>query len=293
MPPHPWGDTLGYPSPMGATPEVRLSDGTRLPALGMGTWRMGERPGEAAREARALVEGIDQGLGLIDTAEMYADGRAETVVARAIAGRRDRVFLVSKVLPQNAGRTAAVSACERSLARLGTDHLDLYLLHWRGRVPLAETLEAFERLVQAGKIRRWGVSNFDVEDLDDLAAAGGRPAVNQILYHLAERGPETAVLPRMARDASRVMAYSPLDEGRLVMSAALGAIAREAGTAPATLALAWLLAQPGVITIPKAVRTGHRREVRAAADFVIDRGLRERLEAAFPRPPRRTPLAML
>lgn len=278
---------------MGAIPEVRLNDGTRVPALGMGTWRMGERPGEADREARALVEGIEQGLGLIDTAEMYADGGAEAVVARAIAGRRDRVFLVSKVLPQNAGRTATVSACERSLARLGTDHLDLYLLHWRGRIPLAETLEAFERLVRAGKIRRWGVSNFDVEDLDDLAAGGGRPAANQILYHLAERGPEIAVVPRAAQDGSVVMAYSPLDEGRLVASVALREIAHAAGIAPATLALAWLLAQPGVITIPKAVRPGHRREVRAAADIVFDPGVRERLEAAFPRPRRRTPLAML
>lgn len=280
---------------MRTIPRIVLSDGTEVPALGLGTWRMGEAGGSRAAEARALVHGIESGLALIDTAEMYGDGGAEEVVGDAIAGRRDRVFVVSKVLPQNAGRKAAIAACERSLARLRTDFLDVYLLHWRGRVPLAETVEAFERLVRDGKIRRWGVSNFDIEDLDELSRAGAssRCVVNQILYHLAERGPEAGVLPRMARDGCTAMAYSPLDQGRLLRSPKLAAIARVVGAEPVTLAIAWLLAQPDVIVIPKAGRIDHVSAIRSAADTVLDTLTLARLDAAFPAPTRRTPLAML
>ena len=189
---------MGYAPGVSTIPPVTFADGTRVPALGLGTWRMGERGGSRAGEVAALRRGFDLGHTLVDTAEMYADGGAEEVVGQAIAGRREGVFVVSKVYPHNAGRQAAVKACERSLSRLATDRIDLYLLHWRGDVPLAETVEAFERLKQDGKIVRWGVSNFDVDDLDELAGIrqGAACATDQVLYHLGERGIEMGVLPR-------------------------------------------------------------------------------------------------
>ena len=284
-----------YAADMRRIPGVTLKDGTGVPALGLGTWRMGEARATRAAEVRALVHGIELGLALVDTAEMYGDGGAEEVVGDAIAGRRDRVFVVSKVLPQNAGRRATITACERSLARLRTDRLDLYLLHWRGGIPLVETVEAFERLVRDGKIRRWGVSNFDVGDLHDLARTGHHEAcvANQILYHLAQRGPEAGVLRGMAHDQIVAMAYSPFDQGRLLESKPLAAIARDAGTTAPTLAIAWLLTRPEVIAVPKAARIGHVDAIRAAIDFDLDPRVLEKLDAAFPPPQRPTPLAML
>lgn len=280
---------------MSSVPRVRLADGSRVPALGLGTWRMGERPGSRAAEVAALRHGFDLGLTLVDTAEMYADGGSEAVVGEAIAGRRDDVFVVSKVYPHNAGRKAAIAACERSLARLAIERLDLYLLHWRGDVPLAETVDAFERLKRAGKIARWGVSNFDVDDLDELAALpeGRACAANQVLYHLAERGIERGALPRCRDWPMPVMAYSPFDEGRLLKNAALARIAREAGTSPATLALAWLASHDDVIAIPKASRVEHVDAIAAAARFALAQDVVEALDRAFPPPRKRTPLSMI
>ena len=216
-------------------PTVRLPDGREMPALGMGTWHMGERHRRRAREIAALQAGIDAGLTLIDTAEMYGDGGAEEVIAQAIAGRRDDVFIVSKVYPHNAGLRRAIDACERSLQRLRTDRIDLYLLHWRGRVPLAETVDAFERLRSQGKIMNWGVSNFDTADIDELLAVpnGTRCAVNQVLYHLAERGVEWSLVPRCHKLGIGVMAYSPFGEGPLLHDERLQRIAHAIHVTPA------------------------------------------------------------
>jgi len=231
-----------------AMPKVTFADGARVPALGLGTWKMGEHRRTHAREVAALREGIELGMTLVDTAEMYGDGGAEKVVGEAIAGRRDDVFIVSKVYPHNAGARAAVAACERSLRRLGTDRLDLYLLHWRGSVLLSETVAAFERLRTDGKIVRWGVSNFDVADLDELLALpdGRRCATNQVLYHLGERGIEWQLLDRCRALKMPVMAYSPVGQGALLSNRKLVAIARAVDATPAQVALAWLLARPGV-----------------------------------------------
>lgn len=280
---------------MAGIPTVAFPDGTRVPALGLGTWKMGERSGSRRAEVDALVHGFELGLTLVDTAEMYADGGAEEVVGRALAGRRDRIFVVSKVHPHNAGRRAAIAACERSLARLGVDRIDLYLLHWRGQVPLAETVEAFERLGRDGKIARWGVSNLDVDDLDELAAVprGRGCAADQVLYHLAERGIERGVLPHCRAWPMPVIAYSPFDEGRLLDHPELARIAKAAGTGAASLALAWLIAHDGVIAIPKAARRAHVDAIRAAADVVITPQIAAALDRAFPPPRRRTPLAMV
>jgi len=276
-------------------PTVTFADGARVPALGMGTWKMGERPAARRAEVDALVHGFDLGLALVDTAEMYAEGGAEEVVGRALAGRRDRVFVVSKVYPHNAGRRSAIAACERSLGRLRVDRIDLYLLHWRGRIPLAETVEAFETLRRDGKIARWGVSNLDVDDLDELAgvAQGRACAADQVLFHLRERGIERGVLPRCRAWPMPVIAYSPFDEGRLLDDPDLVRIARDAGTAPATLALAWAIAHDDVIAIPKAATRAHVDAIRAAADFRITPALSSALDRAFPPPRKRTPLAML
>jgi len=274
---------------------VAFADGVRVPALGMGTWKMGERPEARRSEVDALVHGFDVGLTLVDTAEMYAEGGAEEVVGRALAGRRDRVFVVTKVYPHNAGRKAAIAACERSLARLAIDRIDLYLLHWRGRIPLAETVEAFEKLRRDGKIARWGVSNLDVDDLDELAGVprGAACAADQVLFHLGERGIERGVLPRCRAWPMPVIAYSPFDEGRLLDHPDLVRIARQAGTTPATLALARLIAHDDVIAIPKAARRAHVDAIRAAAEFTIAPDIGAALDHAFPPPRRRTPLAML
>jgi diketogulonate reductase-like aldo/keto reductase len=280
---------------MPSIPRVALADGVTVPALGLGTWKMGERPERRDAEVAALRHGFDLGLTLVDTAEMYADGRSEEVVARAINGRRDEIFVVSKVYPHNAGRRSAIAACERSLKRLRIDRLDLYLLHWRGDIPLAETVEAFERLKRDGKVARWGVSNFDVGDLDELAGlSGGRTcAADQVLYHLAERGIEKGVLPHARAWPMAVMAYSPFDEGRLLKHPDLLRIARDVQAAPATLALAWLASHDGVIAIPKAARIEHVDAIRAAADLRLTPDVLAALERAFPAPKRRTRLAMI
>ena len=274
---------------------VALADGTRAPALGLGTWRLGERAGRLDDEVAALRHGFDRGLTLVDTAEMYADGGSEEVVGRALAGRRDEIFVVSKVYPHRAGRRSAIAACEKSLARLGIESLDLYLLHWRGDIPLVETVEAFERLRRDGKIARWGVSNFDVDDLDELAALdrGSACAANQVLYHLAERGIERGALPRCRAWPMPVMAYSPFDEGRLLKHPDLARIAREAGTSAATLALAWLVAHDDVIAIPKAAEISHVDAIAAAVDFKLSDDIARALDRAFPPPKRRTRLAMI
>ncbi len=247
---------------------------------------MGERRVEAAREVAALGVGLDLGMTLIDTAEMYGDGGAEEIVGAAIASRRDQVVVVSKVYPHNAGRKSALAACERSLRRLRTDRIDLYLLHWPGRIPLAETLDAFERLRAAGKILRWGVSNFDRDAMRALAALpeGRHCATNQVLYHLGERGIEWDLLPWMRERRMPVMAYSPLGQGALLRSRKLAAVASRHGATPAQLALAWLLCAPDVIAIPASADNRHVRANRAAADIALDVATRKALDVAFPAP---------
>ena len=276
-------------------PSVLLPDGAHVPALGLGTWTMGEDRARARQEAAALSLGLDLGMTLVDTAEMYADGHAEEVAARAIAGRRDGVFVVSKVYPHNAGRKSAISACERSLRRLSTDRLDLYLLHWRGSIPLAETVGAFERLRADGKILRWGVSNFDTAAMRELfeLAEGRHCATNQVLYHLAERGIEWELLPWMRERRMPVMAYSPLGQGVLLRKPKLAAIASRVGATPAQVALRWLLRSPDVVAIPESADPLHVRANRAAVSVELDaRSLRE-IDAAFPPPTGPTTLAVI
>ncbi len=275
--------------------QVTFPDGTRVPALGLGTWRMGERRGDAAREVAALRYGLDLGMTLIDTAEMYGDGGAEAVVARAIAGRRDAAFIVSKVYPHNAGKKSAIAACERSLARLNTDRIDLYLLHWRGNIPLAETVDAFERLRKAGRIVRWGVSNFDVDDMEELLALpdGAHCASNQVLYNLTQRGIEWRLLQWCREHAIPVMAYSPVGEGELVVNRKLATVAASLRVTPAQLALAWTIREPNVIAIPKSSNPRHLDDNRATAAVHLSPAIRASLDAAFPPPARARPLAVL
>lgn len=282
-------------APLQPLHRVAFPDGTTVPALGQGTWTMGERRTRATREVAALTLGVDLGMTLIDTAEMYGDGGAEKVVARAIGARRDEVFVVSKVYPHNAGRKSAISACERSLARLGIERLDLYLLHWRGRVPLAETIDAFERLRADGKIARWGVSNFAADDMRELFAlpAGRHCAANQVLYHLGARGIEWELLSWMREHALPLIAYSPLGKGALVRDRKLAKIAKGIGAAPAAVALAWLLRHPGMIAIPESADLDHVRANRAAARLALGAQELAQLEAAFPPPAGPTPLAVI
>jgi diketogulonate reductase-like aldo/keto reductase len=280
---------------MKAIRTLPLRDGRPIPVLGQGTWRMGERTGDRAREVAALKLGFDLGLTLFDTAEMYGEGGAEEVLAHVLAGRRDQAYVVSKVYPHNASRKGTIAACERSLARLGTGRIDLYLLHWRGRHPLAETVRAFEQLRADGKIGAWGVSNFDVDDMDELFAVpdGDRCAVNQVLYNVAHRGIEWDLLPSCREREVAVMAYCPLDEGgRLLGSKAMKAIAARHAATPAQIALAWLLAQDRVAAIPKATREEHVRANRAAADIVLTKADLAEIDAAFPPPSRKQPLAI-
>ncbi len=274
---------------------VRARSGAVLPALGMGTWMMGEVPSRRRAEVAALRLGLDLGLSLVDTAEMYADGRAEEIVGEAMAGRRDEVFLVSKVLPHNASLEGTLAAARRSLRRLGTDHLDLYLLHWPGPHPLEQTLEAFQRLRRDGLIRHYGLSNFDA---DEMAAAAALPggegiAANQILYNLERRGPEQRLIPDCAARGVAVMAYSPLEQGRLPRTGALDVVARRHGVTPAQAALAWVLRLEGVAAIPKAADPQHVRDNAAAAGLRLDAADLARLDAAFPAPDGDLPLEML
>ena len=273
---------------------VKFPSGAEVPALGQGTWKMGESTRSRAAEVAALRLGLDLGLTLIDTAEMYADGGAEEVVREAIEGRRAAVYLVGKVLPSNASRAGTIAACEASLRRLGTDRLDLYLLHWRGRVPLEETVAAFEWLVAQGKILDWGVSNFDVDDEEDLAAAGGSAvAANQVLYNLSSRGPDFDLLPVLADRGIPLMAYSPVGQGDLTADPRLDAVATRHGVTPAQVALAWTLRHPNVISIPKATGAGHVRDNRAALDIMLTAADLAELDAAFPPPRRKVPLEMI
>jgi len=273
---------------------LRLRDGTEIPRLGQGTWRMGEDPTERAEEVAALRTGLDLGLTLIDTAEMYGEGGAEEVVADAIQGRRDEVFLVSKVYPHNASRRGLPQALDRSLKRLRVERLDLYLLHWRGSVPLTETVEAMERARAAGKIARWGVSNLDVDDLLELEAALPDCATDQVLLNLEHRGAEFDLLPFCATQEMPVMAYSPVGQGgSLLRHPVLVQLAAARGATPAQLALAWTLSLPNVVSIPKAATLAHVRDNAAAAEIVFTPEEVAALDAAFPPPQRKRPLAML
>ncbi len=269
-----------------------LPDGGRIPVLGLGTWIMGESRNRAAAETAALKLGLELGLTLIDTAEMYGNGGAEEVVRAAIAGkRRDELFLVSKVLPQNASRKGTIRSCEASLKRLGTDYLDLYLLHWRGSVPVTETVAAFEELKAAGKIRRWGVSNFDLAEM--TALDGSAVATNQVLYNLSRRGIEWELLPWCRERQIPIMAYSPLEQGRILANKTLLRLARARGVSAAQLALAWVLSRDGVIAIPKASHPDHVREIRAALDLAPGAEELAALDSAFPPPQGRGELEML
>lgn len=274
---------------------VELGGGERVPVLGLGTWRMGERKRDRDDEIAALHLGLDLGFRLIDTAELYGSGEAETIVADAIAGHRDDVYLVSKVMPQNASRRGTVAACEQSLKRLKTDRLDLFLLHWQGSVPLAETIEAFLALEKAGKIRAYGVSNFDTADMERAVTLTGGDgiATNQVLYNLARRGIEKELLPWQRKREIPLMAYSPLDQGRLLRNRTLIDLARERGVSPATLALAWVLREKAVFAVVKATSPDHVRDNFAAAHLALSAEECAALDRAFPPPKRRTPLEIL
>jgi diketogulonate reductase-like aldo/keto reductase len=274
---------------------VELRTGERIPQLGLGTWHMGERGSSRPAEAKAVRAAVDLGVTLIDTAEMYGEGGAEEVVAEAVAGIRDQVFIVSKVYPHNASRKGAIAACERSLKRLCTDRIDLYLLHWRGSHPLADTVAAFEQLKAAGKIRHWGVSNFDTDDMQELRALpnGGNCASNQVLYHLGSRGIDFDLIGASAAHKETVMAYSPLGQGAILRNPALAKVAGKHGVSPAAIAIAWTMRHPHVISIPKAAGLAHVKENAAAADLELDATDLADLDAAFPPPRRKMPLGML
>ena len=274
---------------------VELPGGERVPAFGLGTWGLGETPARRAEELATLRLGLDLGATLVDTAEMYGDGRSEELVGEAIRGRRDEVFLVSKVFPHNASRRGVVEACERSLRRLGTDRIDLYLLHWRGSVPFAETIAGFHALLQAGKIRHFGVSNLDLDDLEAWCrVAGGEAlATNQLLYNLCRRGIEWDLLPWMAGRRLPLMAYSPIEQARLLSDPKLAGFASRNGMTPAQAALAWLLAREDVVVIP---RTAHRERLReniGALAHRLDAAQLAELDALFPPPRGARPLEML
>ncbi len=266
-----------------------------MPRLGMGTWHMGEDGRDRAAEVAALRQGLDLGMALVDTAEMYGNGGAERVVGEAIRGRREDVFLVSKFYPHHASRRKLAAACEASLGRLRVETIDLYLLHWRGSVPFAETVEALERLEREGKIRRWGVSNLDVADVEELVgiAGEGRVAANQVLYNLARRGVEFDLLPWCAHHGVPVMAYSPLDEGALAGHRTLASAAARLGATAAQVAVAWLLRRPEVVVIPKASRMEHVRDNARCADIVLDAETIAALERAFPPPNGKQPLQVI
>jgi diketogulonate reductase-like aldo/keto reductase len=274
---------------------VTLPSGERIPALGMGTWMIGEDRSTRAEEIATLQRGIDLGMTLIDTAEMYGEGAAERLVGEAIKGRREQVFLVSKVYPHNASLAGTAAACERSLKRLGVDRLDLYLLHWRGSVPLSETVEAFERLREQGKIRHWGVSNLDPVDMKELVGlpGGEQVAANQVLYNLSRRGIEWELLPRCAARGIPVMAYSPIEQARLLDHRGLRTLAGALGVTPAQLALAWLLRRQQIVAIPKASTRAHLEENFAALQCTLDSSALAELDRLFPPPRRATPLEML
>ena len=277
-----------------AIAQITLAGGETVPALGQGTWMMGEGRHSRAEEVRALQLGLDLGMTLIDTAEMYADGAAEEIAGEAIAGRREEVFVVSKVLPQHASRTGTIAACDKSLKRLKIETIDLYLLHWRGAHALVDTIAGFEALQQAGKIRHWGVSNFDVRDMEDVFAAGGAAcAANQVLYNLMRRGIEFDLAGWSAAHGMPIMAYSPIEQGLLARNRALADIAARHEASPAQIALAFVLSRPNVIAIPKAGSGAHVRDNRAAAEIVLTADDFAELDAAFPPPHHKASLAMI
>jgi diketogulonate reductase-like aldo/keto reductase len=274
---------------------ISLPSGQTIAALGMGTWCMGESSAQRQREVAALRHGIDLGMTLIDTAEMYGEGGAEEVVGEAIAPNRSSVFLVSKVYPHNASRQGTIAACERSLKRLKTDYLDLYLLHWRGSVPLAETLDALHTLKQAGKIREYGVSNFDLDDMEEAVVLkhGDGIATNQVLYNLMRRGVEWDLLPWSRQNKIPIMAYSPVEQGRLLNHRALQTLAEQHGVTSAQIAIAWLLHQPQVIVIPKSSTTTHVEQNYAALNLQLSTEDLAYLDDAFPAPQKKAALQML
>ncbi|QIB36290.1 aldo/keto reductase [Ancylobacter pratisalsi] len=275
--------------------KVVLPGGEKVPALGIGTWMMGERSSARKDEIESVRLGVELGMTLVDTAEMYGDGACESFLGEALAGLRDKVFLVSKVYPQNASRAGVVAACERSLKRLKTEQIDLYLLHWRGGVPLAETIIGFEHLKTAGKIRHWGVSNFDTDDMNELyqTPGGESCAVNQVLYNLTRRGPEWDLLPWLEEHEVPLMAYSPIEQGRIKTAGVLSDIAAKHNAKPFQIALAWALRSPNNIVIPKASRPVHMRENAGARDIALDADDFAALDAAFPPPGRKRSLEML
>lgn len=266
-----------------------------MPRLGQRTWNMGDDRARRAEEIAALRAGIEFGLTLIDSAEMYGDGRSETLVGEALAGLREKVFLVTKVLPSNASRKGVTRSCEASLKRLQTDRVDLYLLHWSSSYPLEETVRGFEDLLAAGKIRAWGVSNLDLGEMTQLVALPGGQAcaTNQVLYNLTRRGIEFELLPWSQKNGIPVMAYSPVEKGRLLGHKALKQVAQKLDATPAQVALAWVLRQEGVIAIPKAGTVEHVRENRKALDLKLDAQALTKLDRAFPPPKKARPLEML
>lgn len=280
-----------------AEPATALPTGETLARLGIGTWNMGERRQNRADEIAALQTALDLGMNVVDTAEMYGEGAAEALIADALGHRRNEIFLISKVLPQHATRRGTIASCDASLRRLKTDRLDMYLLHWRGRVPLDETLDAFAALERDGKIRHWGVSNFDVDDMEELVAsrtaAGSQVAANQVLYNLMRRGIEYDLMPWCRTRRVPIMAYSPLEQGALTANKTLCAIAGRVMATPAQVALAWILRQPGVIAIPKAGRIDRVRENRGALDLELRPEDLAELEKRFPPPTRKKPLEMI
>jgi diketogulonate reductase-like aldo/keto reductase len=275
--------------------KTKLPSGEEVPVLGQGTWGFGEQPENRQNEIDALRFGIDIGMTLIDTAEMYGDGAAEEVVGKAIVGRRENTFIVDKVLPHHATRKGTVDACEKSLRRLGTDRIDLYLLHWRGAVPLAETLAGFDDLLRAGKIRHWGVSNFDVPDMEEVAGLPGGSAVatDQVLYNLMRRGIEYDLMPWCEQRNIPIMAYSPLEQGRLLGDAEVRRIAAEHSAMPAQVALAWVLRKEGLIAVPKASTPAHVKQNRTALDIHLTPDEHAALDRAFPAPDRKAPLEVI
>lgn len=274
---------------------IPLPGGGAIPAFGLGTWRIGESASTRKAEVAALKAGLDLGVRLIDTAEMYGEGGAEEIVADAVAGRRDDVVIVSKVYPHNATLQGTISACERSLRRLRTDRIDLYLLHWRGDVPLAETVDAFEKLRTAGKIVRWGVSNFDIADMAELDTVGAASpcATNQVLYHPGERGIEWQLLPDSTAAGRPVMAYSPLGQAGILGDQALAEVARKHAVSPAAVCVAWTLRSQNVVSIPKSARAPRIVELCTGARLRLDAEDLAAIDRAFPPPGGATPLAML
>ena len=274
---------------------VTLPSGEKIPALGQGTWYMGDKPETRAEEVATLQLGLDLGLKLIDTAEMYGEGKAEELIGEAIAGRRDQAFLVSKVYPHNASRKGTIAACERSLRRMRTGHIDLYLLHWRGNIPFDETLEGFSALRKAGRIRYFGVSNMDLDDMRELLALSGGEAVatNQLLYNLTRRGIEWDLLPWLRDKRIPVMAYSPIEQARLLSNPRLVDFTKRHGMSPAQAALAWLMAKDDVIAIPKTGRRERVKENIGALDHDLTAEQLAELDRLFPPPKKATPLEML